>query len=202
MVSMGCAEVKPELGDLPSFSEEFLEGGSWLASCFNRNGVPEIRKARYDGKTYRESAEYYSESYCSTQLFRLEESGGYVVGAKIRADSDARKLDRTIASVKLTPVAESVVTKFNTDSFCGFSDWAAGVSKEITGLTCDSQVMPSVNTKYYDIYVIWPFTMSSPYSTVYKGDLNFGSRDSGKDGSTEVLRPTAVTNPNFKRLSY
>ncbi|WP_374001502.1 hypothetical protein [Bdellovibrio bacteriovorus] len=99
-------------------------------------------------------------------------------------------------------MAESVVTKFNTDSFCGFSDWAAGVAKEIAGQTCDSQVMPSVNTKYYDIYIIWPFSINDPYFPITQGDLNFGSRDSGKDGSTEVLRPKAVTNPNFKRLSY
>ncbi|UXR65503.1 preprotein translocase subunit SecA [Bdellovibrio bacteriovorus] len=65
--------------------------------------------------------------------------------------------------------------------------------------SCELMTIPQADTTYYDVYIIWPFSMSGPYSSITQGDLNFGYRDSEKDGTTEEKRPDSVTSPDFKR---
>lgn len=193
-LSVGCSE----LGTEPSLTEESLEGGQWIASCIDNYSSWETRKAQYDGTNYVESVEAFADSYCNNPAFRLQEDGVYTIPGKIEGSS-MRKLDRTVASIKLTPLSALGVSNLNSSSFCGFSDWAVNVPREISGLTCNGQVIPAGGTTYYDLFTIWPYSIDDPYVGITKGDLNFGYRGGGMDGMTEETRPDSVTNPDFKR---
>ncbi|CAE79148.1 hypothetical protein AB1A81_05685 [Bdellovibrio bacteriovorus] len=193
LFAVGCSK----LGEDPSLSEESLEGGQWIAFCFGGNSGWETRKARYDGTNYVESVEVSADSYCNQPAYSIEEQGTYLVGDKLSGGL-MRKLDRTLTSIKITPLSGLGVSNLNSGSVCGFTDWTINVAREVTGLYCNGSVPPA-NTTYYDLYLIFPLSIDDPEDPIAKGDLNFGFRWGGNDGSTEETRPDSVTAPNFKR---
>ncbi|AHZ86462.1 hypothetical protein Bb109J_c1125 [Bdellovibrio bacteriovorus] len=192
--SLGCSELATE----PSLSEESLEGGQWVAFCFSGMASWETRKAQYDGTNYQESVEVFADSYCNSPAYSIEENGTYEIPGKLEGSS-MRKLDRTLGGIRMTPLSALGVSNLNNMSFCGYSDWALNVPREIAGLSCNGQQIPPVNTTYYDLFTIWSFTADDPDFPISKGDLNFGFKWDGNDGTTEELRPVSLTSPTFKR---
>ena len=84
------------------------------------------------------------------------------------------------------------ISAANDQALCGFTDWAVGVEKDLTGVDCgDGSVMPKAGAMSYDIYQI------------KDGQLYFGdsSRD-GHDGSSPTTRPTKInTDMPYKKAA-
>lgn len=168
--------------DSSSIATESIEGGAWQTGCDYADSMYGISSVIFANGQFTQSATSYDTSSCSTGYFKVEITGTYILGGKLSASSSAEKIDMTLAVLEFTPLDSSVVSTLNSMSFCGYSDWAINVGKDVTGRTCDSSPMPSAGDVSYDIY----------YISILDGSLNFGSHDASHDGTSDSQRPTIL----------
>lgn len=184
----GC--TKEEL--LPSSS---LEGGTWKTACQSiSSGGYQINTASFSGGQFVQGSSIYATSSCASAAAKMEIKGTYVIGDKISPTSNSVMIDETLSSFKMTLYDSSAVSSYNSATYCGYSDWAVGVAKDIAGRNCGGSTAPTVGEVNYDIYIVWPYSI--PSMGIVQGALNFGYNDTTYDGSTPAKRPTS-TNGNF-----
>lgn len=195
IVAMMLAACAKE-GDSASESLE----GSWETECAKGSSTSVIFSLSFNGGSYGGIGRIYEGLTCSTPSFELSIAGSYSVGGLVKDDPQAYALDLTYGATMVKPVLQSTVDSFNTTSYCGFTDWALNVAKDISGVTCSGTQTPAVGTKYYDIFAIYNYSTSINGTMIHDiGDLNFGYQDSTYDGSTPDKRPIYLTSPNYKR---
>lgn len=186
--------------DLPSSSD--LEGGNWYADCEYDGTSYQTRTTSFVAGSYTHVTTHYSDSSCLQKALDLGETGTYTIGGQV-PNASRYELDRTLTSLTITPQNSTAVTNYNTSSLCGFSDWAIGVTKNVTGLNCGGDYLPAAGLKYYDVFIIWPYSVPAtpgyPGTGITAGTLNFGYTDSTNDGSTPAKRPTSLTSPDYHR---
>jgi hypothetical protein len=185
LFSVGCMKdtVSEDISSFLSTESAKIEGGTWVTSCFAlQAGGTQKRTASFANGTYVETLTNYSDT-CSTKVTELGQTGTYVIGTTLGPDNSAIKLDRRMATYTVKPSTSAIADSYNTVSFCGLTNWTAGVAVNILGLTCDGGAMPAIGTYDYDIFYISIFEN-------YK--LSFGYNDSTYDGSTPGKRPTML----------
>lgn len=166
--------------ELPSGGS--LEGGTWSTGCLAAGSASQIRTSSFSSGTYNHSINLYSGTTCSIAAAVLSEDGSYTVSGS--------NLDKTLSQLTITLQSASAVTDYNTASMCGFNDWAIGVTKDVTGLSCAGEAIPSAGQVYYDLYDIE--NMDIPELGTQIGDLKFGYFDAAHDGTTPEKRPTSM----------
>jgi hypothetical protein len=172
------------------FPSSSLEGGVWKTACsYSASGSYQINSASFSGGGFTQSSIVHSGSGCATALARFDITGTYVVGSSLNG-SNVYPIDETLASMKLTVLDSSLLSSYNSATYCGYSDWAVGVAKDVTGRTCGSSVLPSVGSVNYDIYTIWPYSI--PEVGITQGTLNFGYNDTAHDGTSPSKRPEST----------
>jgi len=181
--------TKPEIITDESSASD-IEGGTWLSGCGYSGSYYEIRSSGLSGGQFTQSATAFGASGCASPIIKMDITGTYVLGGRLSETSGSFKIDYTLATFSLTPMDATVVTSYNTGSFCGFNDWALGVSKDVTGLTCNSSSIPSAGDMSYDIFQI--YTTSIPSAGIVEGELNFGYYDASHDGTSDAQRPTSL----------
>ncbi|UYL07396.1 hypothetical protein B9G69_010100 [Bdellovibrio sp. SKB1291214] len=186
-VLMGC--TKEDL--FPSTS---LEGGTWITGCSysGTSSIYGINTARFAGGSFYQSATAYGAG-CTSGIAKMEITGTYSIGSKL-ATSGSVELDLKVATLTLTPLNSTLVSNYNNLTYCGYSDWAIGVAKDVAGRTCDGSTQAAVGEMIYDIYNINQYSI--PEFNIVQGNLSFGYNHSSHDGKTPAKRPEA-TNGNF-----
>jgi hypothetical protein len=186
-----CEKKKELSSETPS-----LEGGTWVSGCGydGSSSSYQVRSAGFTGGQFAQGMTIYSGAGCASGLIKMDFTGSYVLGGSLYSGSSMQKLDLTLATLTLTVLNASVVSSYNTSSMCGFSNWALGVGKNVTGLTCNSSPMPSAGEVTYDIYNFED--VSIPSMGIVEGTLNFGYNDASHDGTSDATRPDSL-NGNF-----
>lgn len=97
----------------------------------------------------------YSNSTCSTLSTTMVIAFTVTVGSTSTSSGptqNATKLNATLVSIKATPNTASAATNWNTATYCGFSNWANGVTKDITGnTTCSMKSAGAINYQMFRI---------------------------------------------------
>jgi hypothetical protein len=99
----------------------------------------------------------------------------------------AKHIDLTMAQVTLTYYSKDYVEINNMLKFCGFEDWKIGVTKDVTGLKCETELFPAAGEVRYDIYKITG------------KNLSVGAEWGTYDGSTPEKRPIILSSQIYTR---
>lgn len=89
-------------------------------------------------------------------------------------------------TILLTPLNDGVASGLNIAAYCGFTDWANGVAKDITLVASDATCLgvdaPALGN-HYGIYSVQTLGQAT---AMFLGDLLFG------DGTSLLTRPTEI----------
>ena len=165
---------KKETANEPS---ESIEGSSWGSNCAPTGQLYDFRTANFTNGQFSMTSSAYADYRCSTGLLKMEAKGTYTIGSVISSTTNYVAIDEVLINMLVTPLNASVVSSYNTNSFCGFTNWALGVAKDVAGLVCNGEQVTASGTAGFDIY----------YAS--NGVLNFGLFDASHDGSSASTRP-------------
>lgn len=165
--------------------------GEWYTDCtaIKENGVTVYHTAYYqfnaDG-TFSQEDSVFQDKKCNKLFILNTFEGTYneVAGSKHTNMNMTLEKHYFTFSALLDPL----MAMFNKSSFCGYTDWAVDVKKEVTGKVCKFKVL-GMDQEFP--------TLMKPEAlyTIYgreKGNLFFGEITDKLDGSTEAKRPTAL----------
>lgn len=185
----------PTPGSSPDSTTELQ--GSWETGCNYDIVYDESQNVTLtlSGSMYTVVISIYAQDLCLTPnlILEINETGNISIGSGITTQTNpepAKKLNITTSTYSLTPRMQALVDGYNFISYCGLTTWALNVPMNITGLTCDSDQMPSAGDIYYTIYAI------SGGTTLYMGD-----EYPPYDGTSEAARPVDLdkTDPFIKQ---
>jgi hypothetical protein len=177
----GCGEK-----DEDAEEKKELEG-TWAWPCVADNSGSNnlqgdndhmIQSMIFEGDNFEYRTTMFNDSACTDQFAHFGYVGTYVTEGESETVTDAKNWSFTVTSITATIASSDVVNMFNSSSECGFTDWAVGVAKTISGQTCDTLADIASETV--------PFT----HVDIYKRDgssLYMGA-ESGSDG----VRPTEL----------
>jgi hypothetical protein len=150
--------------------------------------------ATFTGDQYVWRTGYFrdTDTTCAAPFKIVNTNGPYVAGDDALISVGAREIDFETAATTLVPADAQAASFWNQIAFCGYSNWAVGVARDVTGKTCDDgSGMPDVyfpaGQTSYDIYRVFDGT-----------ELRFGSSSSGSRTS-DATRPTALANTPYTR---
>ena len=131
--------------------------GKWKTSCYldSRNNHFYITTISVTGTNLEIKDEAHHDSSCNTDdETTVWSNSSLSIGEEVTYSSGAtgHKFTMNLASFKYTPETAADVSYVNTNSICGYSDWALNTEKDITGKTCGSFTIPVANTTYLSIY--------------------------------------------------
>ncbi len=139
----------------------------------------------YTNSTFDQTATIYSDSVCTVPLVAINLTGTYFTSNyKSTTAEEGMDIDSTLSGYLATAKSSTLVSTYNTNSYCGFSDWQINVAKSLLGRTCDGSVMPSAGTIEYSFY------RKSKISIMGQqiGDLLFGTDDASHNGTSPSQR--------------
>lgn len=108
----------------------------------------------------------------------------YVVPS--RSAIDANAVNVTAIKITETVVDAGTVNLYNLVKRCGFTDWAVGVEKDLTGNPCMSSSLQPGRVLY-------------SIATVIGDTMQLGVTDGANDGSSEALRHTKLGATTYTR---
>ena len=132
--------------------------GAWKTSCYidSDNLSYYITTISVTGTNLEIKDESHDDSSCNTDNGTLVASfSSLSIGEEelsFSSGATGHKFTMNLASFKYTPETAADVSYVNTNSICGYSDWALNTEKDITGKTCGSLTIPVANTTYLSIY--------------------------------------------------
>lgn len=160
---------------LGSYGETQDLNGVWKLNC-DRG----LRKEQVIENFTTVTTEFFhQDKYCNHESFRFKTSGTIQL-----TEANPTWIDFTYTQVELTVFIPDVVADFNLRQVCGFTDWAVGEAKVITGLQCalfnvnKATQIPKVGDLKYGIYKI------------ENDRLYYGQMTQKTDGSSFEKRPT------------
>lgn len=130
--------------------------GTWKTGCQGPvSSVYAIDQVVVSGSEMTQTLSGYSNSSCTTLstttvgIFTV--SVGDTGGASFEM-ANSTKLRATLVSIKATPNTASAATAWNTATYCGFTNWSNGVTKDITGnSTCSMKSAGAINYQLFKI---------------------------------------------------
>jgi len=132
--------------------------GAWQTSCYldSADNHSYITTISVTGTNLEIKDESHDDSSCNTDNGTLVASfSSLSIGEEelsFSSGATGHKFTMNLASFKYTPETAADVSYVNTNSICGYSDWALNTEKDITGKTCGSLTIPVANTTYLSIY--------------------------------------------------
>ena len=132
--------------------------GVWKTSCYidSDNLSYYITTISVTGTNLEIKDESHDDSSCNTDNGTLVASfSSLSIGEEelsFTSGATGHYFSMNLASFKYTPETAAYVSYGNTNSICGYSDWALNTEKDITGKTCGSFTFPVANTTYLSIY--------------------------------------------------
>ena len=131
--------------------------GAWQTSCYlGSDNLSYITTISVTGTNLEIKDESHDDSSCNTDNGTLVASfSSLSIGEEelsFSSGATGHKFTMNLASFKYTPETAADVSYANTNSICGYSDWALNTEKDITGKTCGSLTIPVAKTTYLSIY--------------------------------------------------
>ena len=129
--------------------------GAWQTSCylFSADNLSYVTTISVTGTNLEIKDESHDDSSCNTDNGTLVASfSSLSIGEEelsFSSGATGHKFTMNLASFKYTPETAADVSYVNTNSICGYSDWALNTEKDITA--CFSSTIPA-NTTFLNIY--------------------------------------------------
>jgi len=147
--------------------------GTWKSACFNSARAQLVYTNLKLAGTYTE----YSDASCTTPRHVAAWTATATAGAV--ATGGVRPLDLAFESFRSTPLTDAEAELVNTNTYCGLTDWAKGVEKDILGRECYGLAIPK-GGKSLDVY------------RIDEGNLRFGVGAKISTSPVEADRPSAI----------
>ena len=145
----------PKKSDTSSTSSTSEVEGTWTTSCFLEGSIYRIHTITVTGTDIVVKYEWHSDSSCSTDYVLWEDTyDSLSIGDEVTF-SDGTKGHRfttEVVSFKLTLQSASAVSATNTETLCGYSDWALNTAKDYSGVTCGGTAYAVANTSVQGLY--------------------------------------------------
>lgn len=155
-----------------------LESGTWVSNCFT--STPSIGKvALFSGGNFVKETYVFTDSSCASLNYVVQELGTYI--------RNGTNLDLTFSDIKLYPMTPILVNSYNTNTYCGYNDWAVAIGKSVAGRNCGGTLVRSAGSMLYDIHYIEPV---GGFMGSQLGDMKFGTSGGGNNGATPATRYT------------
>ncbi len=142
----------------PTPREYYIElQGTWVSPCIDFMGQYRIQTMTFNERNLYVEEITYSDSTCSTALTANAIESRYSMGVEIpRILERGHQIFMTAKSVVMKPLSPAVAADFNANSVCGFTDWADGVYKNVSGIQCDAndKANPEVDKTYLNLLKI------------------------------------------------
>lgn len=119
--------------------------GGWASACYANTQTT----FTYTETTFVGTYDEYADEACATPYHTSEWSGTYSVGAA--DDAGVTPIDLAFLTFTSTPLTEDNAAQNNAYAYCGYTDWAAGETKDILGAECYGFSIP-VGARSLDIY--------------------------------------------------
>lgn len=142
----------------PTARDFYLElQGSWESVCFIQGEGFKIQTLIFNNTQVSLNEKVFSDSACGNLIYESSASAFFTLG-----NNASSILDRSIEIIYYMQDASLVVrdtamvTQFNTEARCGFSDWSLNSGKIVNGLNCipNDKVMPIKNRSYLNLIKI------------------------------------------------
>lgn len=147
--------------------------GTWETPCY----MGAKTQLSYSNLALNGTYIEYSDMTCTTQRHITTWTGTATVGDEVQAG--IRKLDLSFSSFRSKPLTAAEAMFVNQNQYCGSTDWAAGVEKDVLGKSCYGFSIPN-GGKSLDIYQVSDGTLL----------LGRGSKIAAQLSETD--RPTAL----------
>ena len=154
---LGCSK-----DDESSTANSEVEG-TWQTPCHLTSGGSyyHTHTVSVSGTNVVEEINYFSDSGCSSDNYTTKESySSYSAGQDMVFSSygssggSGKRFTMTLSTVTETPHNSSEVSWYNSNTFCGDSDWALNTAHDTTGKTCGGSTRWSANTTIYGLYLL------------------------------------------------
>jgi hypothetical protein len=128
--------------------------GTWETACSMQPGQQFYGKTRLVYKNLALSGTFsdFADAKCSMQMGETTWTGKATVGGPA-AVAGATDLDLAFDTYHYKPLSEQAAMTNNQYMYCGISDWAANVERDVLGKPCNGFVIPP-DGKSLDIYKI------------------------------------------------
>jgi hypothetical protein len=147
--------------------------GTWQTPCYQSAQTRLVYSNLELTGTYTE----YSDTACTTPRHIATWTGRASVGQEMKPG--VYKLDLSFNTFRSKALTDTEATSVNQNKYCGLTDWASGVERDILGLDCYGFAIPK-GGKSVDIYQV-------------NGDsLLFGKGSKIVAAPTEADRPTDI----------
>lgn len=151
--------------------------GKWLTPCINEGQDFEQHTTEVNGSQFSVTGKIFQDANCQSPTFQVFVTTTSQTVGDSQILAGAKEVNHIYSKIAFTALNTQYVEVFNSQHFCGASDWQVGVAKDITGLTCGNESIPKVGDSAYDIY------------SLKEGKLYFGKVTEEFNGKTPEKRP-------------
>jgi len=159
--------------------------GTFVQACKPAGAYSVQGTLNFTGNIEVGTTNVYMDGNCGALGYSFSLGGTFVSGAAAVAPAGATKLDVVITEASLTPYSAAGADALNAASFCGLTNWTAGLQQNIIGRNCDGRTY-NVGTTIYTIYGFYE-------ESLFMGQI--GSLGSSTDGSSDLSRPVSLGLP-------
>jgi hypothetical protein len=161
--------------------------GTWNGECVEDPDGYMQDNISFKGNGYEILSYHHADEACDTANVKIESKGSFVIPEG--ENGRVTNIDFTSQSTFITPLTKGMAFSMNLISLCGLKNWKANQKNEVSGKTCQEDVVPKVGETIYNIH-----------SVENDGTLYTGKRTSEKNGKTPETRPTELdTDMPFKK---
>jgi hypothetical protein len=161
--------------------------GNWLSNCVQKGplGIIPIASERelmqfgVAQGDITKTIHRFDDTACNNALYDQDIVGTYSLVGDSTTAAGAQNVNINIHSTTIKPATEAAAGKLNEAKFCGATDWANGVAKDVTGADCGGKKF-SQGDVVFDL-------VKRDHDTLFLGKASFFN-----DGTSAGERPTAL----------
>ena len=106
--------------------------GSWGKPC----SAQLLEAISFSGNSFHYTETSYYDSECKRKMFVIDMTGTYNVSGSASAPAGAQNLDEVFTAATVMPADDAAAKMYNSMSYCGQTNWTAGVPVDLMGKTC------------------------------------------------------------------
>lgn len=113
--------------------------GKWVSDCRSSSlieGHHAIEQYEFTPtNTYKYRTDIYNDAGCTAFETTYQDEGSYSLPGEAREGS--APIDLKVTDVTVTPRSDTIANQYNSQKYCGFTDWQAGYGKSTMGKDCE-----------------------------------------------------------------
>lgn len=150
--------------------------GTWVTACKPEQGQFSQSSVTASDNNLKQAGYSYFDAACTQKGIEVVINSTAQYGSSSLVVPGANEIDTIISTITLTAHDPRYIPYFNQTQLCGYSDWALGMTKDVTGKTCGQTKLPASGSAYYDIWAL------------QSGKLIAGKPSKQYPGTTKELR--------------